>query len=278
MADDDDDRSELEARVYSRAGSDEPRAERVDPRTGHLVLVTESEWRLLLADHDRAERARAERERPEEGDERGRTTTPGTSATGHLDPAPSPASRRRERRRILGGTAFGVVVGAAVVGAALWVDEPLGGAPAVEVTITPVPDRRLAAVGGLPPEEAFDIFRDPELRDRALPAWLQDVFPLAHVAELIGPGEEIPGAMVYAVVPRDTTACIIVPLEPNGGVWNCTSMERVARRGMIMHAPIPAELGSDPDRDGDGVTGDPSRSDLLTVEWHADGTFSIRRD
>ena len=52
MAIDGDERSELEeleARVYSRAGADEPRVERVDPMTGRTISVTESEWRLLEA-------------------------------------------------------------------------------------------------------------------------------------------------------------------------------------------------------------------------------------
>jgi len=276
MAEDGDARSELEARVYSRAGADEPRSERVDPLTGHIILVTESEWRLLLADRERAERERAEREHDRDRDgAAGRE--PDAAAARHAESSASPAGRLRERRRILSAMGAGAVIGALLVGASLWAGS-LDGAPTVEVAIAPVPDRRIAAIAGVPPEAAFDIFRDPEMRNRALPPWLQDVFPLAHVAELIGPGEELPGAMAYAVVPRDTTACIIVPLEPNGGVWNCTSTERVVRRGMTMHAPIPADLGSDPDLDGDGVTGDPSRSDLLTVEWHADGTFLITRE
>ena len=37
----DDARSELEARVYSRAGADEPRVERFDPETGVTLVVSE---------------------------------------------------------------------------------------------------------------------------------------------------------------------------------------------------------------------------------------------
>lgn len=273
MVEDADERSELQARVYSRAGADEPRIERVDPVTGHVVHATESEWRLLLSDRELAARASdsgaANTGRGADGGavtEADRTAEPGALAVS-----------RRHCRPTIGSLAAGLVVGAALVGTSVWANESVGRSPAVEVAITPMPDRRIAELAGLPSEAALDIFRDPEARNRALPAWLQDVFPLARVAELIGPGEELPGAMVYAVVPRDSVACILVPLEPNGGVWNCTSMERVVRRGLIMHAPLPANLGSDADRDGDGVTGDPSRSDLLTVEWRADGSFLITR-
>jgi hypothetical protein len=274
MVEDADERSELEARVYSRAGADEPRVERVDPLTGHLVQVTESEWRLLLSDRGRAARARAD---AAAGSETGVGGRPETEVDDTGESPPSHAASPVDRWRTAGALATGLVAGALIVGAPVWVNESLGRSPAVEVAITPAPDRRIAELAGLPDEPALDVFRDPEARNRALPAWLQDVFPSAHVAELIGPGEELPGAMVYAVVPRESVACIIVPLEPNGGVWNCTSMERVVRRGLTMNAPLPANLGSDADRDGDGVTGDPSRSELLTVEWHADGSFLITR-
>jgi hypothetical protein len=274
MVEDADERSELEARVYSRAGADEPRVERVDPVTGHLVHVTESEWRLLLSDRERALRAE---ERTDGGSDAPVRQGAERASDDTAASAPAHAASSRDRWRTVGALAAGLVAGAALVGTPIWVNGSLGRSPAVEIIITPTPDRRIAELAGLPAEPALDIFRDPEARDRALPAWLQGVFPRAHVAELVGPGEELPGAMVYAVVPQGSTACILVPLEPNGGVWNCTSMEHVVRRGLTMHAPLPANLGSDADRDGDGVTGDPSRSELLTVEWHADGTFLISR-
>ena len=271
-------RSKLEARVYSRAGADDPRAEHVDPLTGRHVWVTDSEWQLLQDDLTDSPRhgngdlpgpARATSTHPELAD---------ANDTDRIHPS-SRATRRRERRRVPTpvAVAAGIMAGAALVAAWMWAGDASQRSPDVHIQISPSPQPE-ANAWEPPPDAAFDIFRDPEMRNRALPPWLQDVFPLAHVAELIGPGEELPGAMAYAVVPRDTTACIIVPLEPNGGVWNCTSTERVVRRGMTMHAPIPADLGSDPDLDGDGVTGDPSRSDLLTVEWHADGTFLITRE
>lgn len=272
MVEDADERSELEARVYSRAGADEPRVERVDPITGHLVRVTESEWRLLLSDRARAARPRESTTAHPELD-----VDVGREGGYDDDPAPARSDAPRERWRTAAALAAGLVAGAVLVGTPVWVNESVGRSPAVEIAIAPAPDRRLAELAGLPSEAALDIFRDPEARNRTLPAWLQGVFPRAHVAELVGPGEELPGAMVYAVVPRESVACILVPLEPNGGVWNCTSMERVVRRGLTMHAPLPANLGSDADRDGDGVTGDPSRSELLTVEWHADGSFLITR-
>ena len=43
------------------------------------------------------------------------------------------------------------------------------------------------------------------------------------------------------------------------------------------YASIPANLGSAADADADGISGDASRTDLLTVEWHADGTFVVSR-
>jgi hypothetical protein len=267
MSEDGDTRSQLEARVYSRAGADEPRTEHVDPATGRIIRVTESEWRLLQAD-----RAQGERDP---------TAVPVADAAEAVSPPPSAATadsavlRRRFVITPLRGALLGFAVGAALVGAWVLIGETVRHAPSVEVAITPTPSADLAGVEGLPSAAALDAFRDPAMLERSLPVWLRGVFPRSRVAELIGPDEEIPGAMAYAVLPSDTFACIIVPLEPNGGVWNCTSVERVIRSGLTMHAPVPANLGSDTDPDGDGVTGDPSRSDLLTVEWHTDGTFFI---
>ncbi|RXZ50114.1 hypothetical protein, partial [Agromyces binzhouensis] len=46
----DEERAQLRERVYSRAGADDPRFERLDPETGRTLLLTDSEWRLLELD------------------------------------------------------------------------------------------------------------------------------------------------------------------------------------------------------------------------------------
>lgn len=82
---------------------------------------------------------------------------------------------------------------------------------------------------------------------------------------------------MFAAVSHDEIACIIVRLESNGMDWNCTSVDRVVASGMSLRTLIPAELGSGTDRDGDGVAGDLSQTDLLVVEWDDDGTFVVSR-
>jgi hypothetical protein len=76
---------------------------------------------------------------------------------------------------------------------------------------------------------------------------------------------------------HEAIACLIVRLEANGMVWNCTSVERLVEAGMTLRTPIPAGLGGGRDEDGDGIAGDASRVDLLVVEWNADGSFEITR-
>lgn len=266
-------RSELEARVYSRAGADEPRVDRLDSLTGRTISVTESEWRLLQVDRARA--GQAARAEPSVASE------PSASAAPSGSPEPSAGrSRSRPPSGRVSASAFalaGVLAGAAIAGAWSWGGDLATRAPAVTVTITPSPMRGLDSAAGLPPGAALDVFRDPDRVNGSLPGWLNQIFPVARVAQLIGPEAPIGGAGVYAAMSHDAIACLIVRLEANGMVWNCTSVERLIGAGMVLRTPIPAGLGGGRDEDGDGIAGDAARTDLLVVEWNADGSFEITR-
>ncbi|WP_448809574.1 hypothetical protein [Agromyces bauzanensis] len=170
---------------------------------------------------------------------------------------------------------LGFALAAALFGAWLWISTTSGAAPSVDLTIvpTPVADRATS----LPEDAAFDIFRDPGEEIVILPWWLTEDFPVQHVARLVAADGTIPGASIYAAISRETVACLVVRLEPNGLNWNCTSTEHVRLSGMTMHTAIPANLGSRQDGDGDGVSGDWSETDRLTIEWHVDGTFVVTR-
>jgi hypothetical protein len=270
---DETDRSEIEARVYSRAGSHEPRVDRIDPLTGSTISVTESEWRLLRLDRERAGRAaRAES-----------AAAPEPAASGAPSGSPeAPAGRSASRPR--GGrvpaAAFalaGVLAGAALAATWSWTGDVAARQPEVSVVISPRPVHGLESAVGLPSDHALDVFRDPDRVNGSLPGWLNVIFPVTRVSQLIGPEEPIRGAGVYAAMSHEAIACLIVRLEANGMVWNCTSVERLVGDGMSLRTPIPAGLGGGRDEDGDGIAGDASRTDLLVVEWNADGTFDITR-
>lgn len=266
----DEARSELEARVYSRAGADEPRVERVDPVTGRTIVVSESEWLLLQS--DRAALAPS-------GDGGSR---PADAPTGeppdHGDGAFGATGARRPRGTTVRAALFGFVVGLGLIAGWLWIGWIAGRAPAVEVAITPAPTAaEMLADETLYSAAALEVFRDPARDPGSLPSWLRDVFPDARVARLVAADGPMPGVSVYAATTDYTTACLIVRLEANGMVWNCRSLDDVLDRGMTLRAPVPANLGSDDDADADGISGDASRTDLVTVEWHADGTFAVDR-
>lgn len=266
-------RSELEARVYSRAGADEPRVERVDPLTGRTISVTDSEWLLLQADRERARQAARAEPSP--------TPEPAASAapSGSLE-TPVGRSPPRPRSGRVSAPAFalaGVLAGAAIAAAWSWGGDLAARAPEVAVAITPSPVHGLESAAGLPPGAALDVFRDPDRVNGSLPGWLNEIFPVTRVSQLVGPEAPIRGAGVYAAMSHDAIACLIVRLEANGMVWNCTSVERLVEAGMTMRTPIPAGLGGGRDEDGDGIAGDASRVDLLVVEWNADGSFEITR-
>lgn len=171
---------------------------------------------------------------------------------------------------------IGAFFGATLVVAWLWISEAVPHDPAVEIAITPHPVDGVETEG-LRDGSALDIFRDPELSGAFLPGWLNAVFPDSTTAQLTEATESVPGASVYAAVSHDEIACIIIGLESNGMDWNCTSVERVVANGMSLRTLIPADLASGTDRDGDGVSGELSRTDLLVVEWHDDGTFVVSR-
>lgn len=272
-------RSELEARVYSRAGADEPRVERVDPLTGRTISVTDSEWLLLQADRERARQAARAGE--EARAEPSPTPEPAASAapSGSLE-TPVGRSPPRPRSGRVSAPAFalaGVLAGAAIAAAWSWGGDLAARAPEVAVAITPSPVHGLESAAGLPPGAALDVFRDPDRVNGSLPGWLNEIFPVTRVSQLVGPEAPIRGAGVYAAMSHEAIACLIVRLEANGMVWNCTSVERLVEAGMTLRTPIPAGLGGGRDEDGDGIAGDASRVDLLVVEWNADGSFEITR-
>jgi hypothetical protein len=302
MAHDDETMSELRARVYSRRGASDPRVERVDPVTGRTLAVTESEWALLQA--QRAERARADMAAPsraagqtegaahvgEPGGPVGRRSAPGRAeadaragadadAGSGADHQVPPARRRIELTR-LGAGAVGAVAGGAIIALALGALPLPAGGPASEVAITPTPtpSAELPGLVPVPESAALGVFRDPERATGALRGRLGRAFPDARVAGLLPAEAPFPGASVYAVIPQESTACLVVVLEANGMIWNCSSMERVARAGLSLRAPVPTDLDSGVDGDGDGVAGSWSRTDLIEVEWRTDGTFVVRRE
>jgi len=279
MAERDDEfdvRSELESRVYSRSGSEEPRVARYDHASGRVLELTESEWRLLEIERARLSESES---RPPALD--GRPDAEPTEPT-----AADASSTRRRRFTPLAAGAIGIVVGAGLFAAWLGVSEAVTRQPGFEVTITPAP--AADADTSLPADAALDYFRDPRRGNGVLPfdgmsGWLNEIFELSGVARIVGPDGPAPGVTVYAAVSvnsaasRDGISCLIVKLETNGMVWNCTSLEHMLERGMTMNAAIPRGVGTRTDQDGDGVMGRASETDVLTVEWRPDGTFVVTR-
>ena len=282
--DDPEVRAELEARVYSRSGSIEPRIARFDEASGRVLELTESEWRLLEIESARVSEAETPPPgrgvKPDDAD-------PSELSSTELEP------RRRRRLTPLAAGGIGVAVGAGLLAAWLGLGEAVGRPPAFDVTIVPTPTADPGTA--LPAGAALDFFRDARRGngvlpgDGVFPGWLNETFERSGVARVVGPDGPAAGVTVYAAisvsaavsndpsVPRNGTACLIVTLETSGMVWNCTSLERVLTRGMTMNATIPRGVGTRTDQDGDGVMGTASRIDLLTVEWRPDGTFVVSR-
>lgn len=291
MAIDGDERSELEeleARVYSRAGADEPRNERFDPVSGRSVSVTESEWRLLQARRARVHRGGATAGEAEDGVRADgaragaapRGGVAGETATGVVAaPQVSPRTRgRRPGTRSALAAVAGMVAGGALVAGWLVLGDAAPREPTVEALIAPTPSPGLLGADQVPGGDVFDVFRDGGLRGGTLPAGLDEFFPAERVARILRQAGPIRGADVYAAVSYDGLACLIVRLDPNGIVANCTSVERVRSGGLTLRAAIPSGIGSGRDPDGDGVAGDASVTDVLEVEWRADGTFHVVRE
>jgi len=270
MTIDDGELAELKARVYSRAGAAEPRVQRVDPLTGLVVEATESEWRLLQ-----------ERRSSGPRDAEGPMVADGGPGAAESSRASNPPRLPRWSRRGSGMThttaaLLGFVVAAVLFGGWLWISTVARAAPSVDLVITPTPAPEVGATS-VPEDATFDIFRDPDARMSVLPWWLMQDFPIQQVAELVPSDGIVPGASIYAAISNASVTCIVVRLEPNGLNWNCTSTEHVGSSGLTMHTAIPANLGSARDGDGDGVSGDWSDTDELTVEWRPDGSFVVTR-
>ena len=103
--DDSEVRSELEARVYSRSGSVEPRVARFDPASGRVLELTESEWRLLEIESARVTGAQTHPLGPD--------GKPDVEAS---EPSPAEVKPRRRRRLTpLAAGGIGVAVGAGLV-------------------------------------------------------------------------------------------------------------------------------------------------------------------
>ncbi|MBT2519262.1 hypothetical protein J7E29_17615 [Streptomyces sp. ISL-90] len=208
-------------------------------------------------------------------------------------PAEDASSSRRRRLTPLAAGAIGIVVGAALFATWLGLGEAVNTPPRFDITIVPSPTTDPDS--SLPAGAALDFFRDPRRGNGVLPGegmfpgWLNTTFDMSSVARIVGPDGPAAGVTVYAAVlvsstvsnnpavPRSGISCLIVKLEANGMVWNCTSLERVLERGMTMNAAIPRDVGTHTDQDGDGVMGRASETDVLTVEWRPDGTFVVRR-
>jgi hypothetical protein len=278
-----DGRAELESRVYSRSGSEEPRVARFDDASGRVLELTESEWQLLGMERARVSEAEAH---PPALDDRADAAPPGPTAVDAPD-------QRRGRFTPLAAGAIGIVVGAALFAGWLGLSEAVTRQPGFEVTITPTPTADPDT--SLPAGAALDFFRDPRRGNGILPGegfvpgWLNQTFERSGVALILGPDGPAAGVTVYATVraspavsdnpevPRNGISCLIVELETSGMVVNCASLERVLQRGMTMHATIPTDVGTRIDPDGDGVMGAASETDVLTVEWRPDGTFVVTR-
>jgi hypothetical protein len=306
----DERRDQLLARVYSREGVGQPRTEHVDPATGDLVSVTDSEWELLEYERRHARR-RA-------GEASGRTTpgarTPGAQAPGAqrlpaagsatasasfltaasepmpaAAPAPAaasgtPISPGPARARRIAIVAVAVATLLLTATAPAWLPGANRDEPTIQISVTPrapVPVGKTSGVRG--GEQArglgtMAVFRDPEHARGSLPGWLEPVFPSGRVVQLVGPDGPIMGVGVYAATTSDLIACLIARIEAAQMVWSCTSVRELAADGLVLRTPIPEGLGSGGDPDGDGVSGDAARSDLLIAEWHPDGTFLITRE
>ncbi|MDQ0574927.1 hypothetical protein [Agromyces albus] len=284
-ADDDiDARSELESRVYSRSGSDEPRIARYDHASDRVLELTESEWQLLEIERERAGRKEAPSPAPE-------------GALPFAEPPELPIggvpSPQRRRLTPLSAGVIGVIVGAALCATWIGLGEAVNRPPGFDITITPTPTADPDSA--LPAGAALDFFRDPRRGNGMLPGegfvpgWLNSRFERSDVARIIGPDGPAAGLTVYAAVvaspansdnpelSRNGLTCLIVELETTGMVLNCASLERVLERGMTMHAAIPRGVGTRLDQDGDGVMGRASETDVLTVEWRPDGSFVVTR-
>ena len=323
-------RTELEARVFSRAGADDPRTEHVDPATLRVLLMTDSEWRLLEFDRFsagvggarrvraagppaptlRTEPARAGGTNTHEGPHGGAghgavpLGGPGNNAhdsprggRGHgarpLDGSPARGPLRRRHVALLALVAAAAAIAAALVVAAL--GAPALVAPArsdergdavVDVTIVP---RAPAAAGSIAGPRAADahhhhdvgtlaVFLDPDRTRGSLPGWLEKAIPSSRVAQLASPTGPIAGVGIYAATTPDRIACLIARIEAAEMIWSCAPVPELATDGMVLRTAIPEGLGSGLDPDGDGISGDAGRTDLLVVEWHADGTFRIARE
>ncbi|GAA2039405.1 hypothetical protein GCM10009819_25640 [Agromyces tropicus] len=270
----DEERTELRERVYSRAGADDPRFERVDPVTGRTLLLTDSEWRLLELDRRAAASATPEASAAH------RAAAP----AGTRPPRPPSDTRRRRPLAARAATLVAVGLAAIVAGGAAGPGDPQPTAPAhgpaVTATVVPVAPPAAGAIAG-PADLArrpgpMGAFLDPALRADPLPAWLELAFPGARAARVLGPDGPIDAVAVYAVATTGHSGCLVARIGARGMAVNCTGLWALAAEGLSLRTRIPAELATG-HRGGDGILTVDSAVDVLAAEWQPDGTFRIAR-
>ncbi|MRX42666.1 hypothetical protein [Agromyces kandeliae] len=281
-------RAALEARVYSRAGADDPRVERIDPATGRTLLVTESEWRLLELDRPTGGNASA-------GAPRGRAAPGGAPRSTRSDaasPAPHPGHRASAppRRRAAGVAAIaaGLLAVAAIAANAAGPSHgtPDGATPAPthepEVTVLVVPAAPPAggAIAGTADRVrglgTMAAFHDPDLVPEVRDGWLEAAYPSARSALILDRDGPIAGVAVYAVSKPNGVGCLVARMGTSGMASNCAALRMLASDGLSLQTRVPVGLAADGVL-GDGIAAEAADSDLLVAEWHADGTFLVAR-
>jgi hypothetical protein len=262
--------------------------------------LTDSEWRLLEFERFSAGVGGARRvgavgsptptRRTESAGAGGTNVHDGPSdgASG----APRGEPLRRHRVALLALVAAAAPIVGALVVAALGAPDLVVPTPSdesghavIEVTVAPRAPAAAGAIAGPPAADphhhevgTLAVFLDPDRTRGSLPGWLEESIPSSRVAQLTSPDGPIAGVGTYAVTTPDLVACLIARIEASQMIWSCATVRELATDGMVLRTAIPEGLGSGLDPDGDGISGDAARIDLLVVEWHADGTFRIARE
>ncbi|THG35526.1 hypothetical protein E6C70_05650 [Glaciibacter flavus] len=278
-------RAALVARVYSRAGQDEPLEEHVDPLSGEPIMLRRSEWMLLEHDHRAAARPANE---PEDVAE---TTEPGAASSAPAlddaaDAAAVTAPRIRRRLPLISAVALGVVVGVVLVLGVRAVamstssGAEAAGAPAIVHTLVPGEDARSWASDATmavkaPASPAFDVFRDPGHDDDTFPDWLRRQFALDKVASVYLPQKGERDVQVYAATAGSSIACLILLVPSNGMTWRCDSDDHVIAGGMRVSAPVPPDLPVGGNGDPDRINATLPPAQTFSARWMTDGSFRM---
>lgn len=283
-------RAALVARVYSRAGQDEPLEEHVDPETGEAILVRNSEWRLLEHDAAAAATAAAAGAPITDAGKTPESTRAATPTSAHtVDTAEgenAPAPRIRRRLPIISAVALGVVAGAAtVLGVRAVAMSSTSGAeaanaPAVVHTLVPGADADYYASNATmavkaPTSKTFDVFRDPGTDDATFPDWMRRQFALEKVATVYLPPAGHRDVHVYAATAGSSIACLILLVPSNGMTWRCDSVDQVIAGGLTVSAPVPPDLPVGGNGDPDRVNATLPPALTFGARWLPDGSFRM---